>query len=170
MPGFRYCSWCSGKGCVACPGEEKKWAAKAAASAPKWRDADVRDLRNQALADETRRLEAEIGVTIGTQEEFRRREYEAHAAVEKAFEPALDAEYKRQFPNGPTPIFIARTGNAADMELLKSVAHRSVLEAVFGEGGRGMAEIEERAEAARQKQDPPFDYKPIGDAELPAST
>ena len=162
MPGFRYCSWCGGKGCVACPGEEKKWAAKAAKTAPKWREPDVRDLRNQALADETKRLEAEIGVTIGSQEEFNRREAEAHAAVEAAFKPALDAEYERQFPNGPTPIFTARLDNAKDMELMATAFHRSVIEAAFGEGGRGMAEIEERAAQARKQQEPPVEYKPIG--------
>ena len=162
MAGFRYCGWCNGKGCVACPGEEKKWQKKAAESAPKFRQPDVRDLRNQALLDETRRLEAEIGVTISSQEEFSRLEAEAHAAVEAAFKPALDAEYKRQFPDGPVPMFTGRRGNAKDMELLKTVLHRTVIEAAFGDGGRGMEEIEERADAARQQQDPPVEYKPIG--------
>lgn len=165
MPGFIYCSWCNGKGCMCCDAEKKNWAKKAAQAAPKWRAPDVRDLRNQALADETRRLESEIGVTIGSQEEFEHWETEAHARIEAAIKDELDEEYNRQFPNGPTPIFTARRDNPKDMELLKQVFGQEGLEQAFGDGGRGMEEILEKCEKARGEQEPPIEYKPVGQKE-----
>jgi hypothetical protein len=161
MPGFRYCGWCNGKGCIACDAEEKKWKDKAAARAPSWRPPDVRDARDQALADETKRLESLIGVTISSQDQFNKIEAAAHAAIEKTFEPLLDAEYKRQFPDGPKPMFVARAGNASDMELLKQAFHAAKLQEAFGPDGGGIDEIELHAAVAREAQkangDPP-DY------------
>lgn len=162
MPGFRYCSWCQGKGCIMCDKEEKAYAKKAIANAPKWREPDVRDVRNQALRDETKRLEALIGVAISTQEQFKQAEAEAHAAIEAAFKPELDAEYARQFPSGPTPIFTARTNNELDVSLMREAFGIRSLEAAFSEGSGGIEEIVRKATEARSKQDPPIDYKPIG--------
>jgi hypothetical protein len=78
------------------------------------------------------------------------------------WEAERDAEYARQFPDGPTPIFAARTGNAKDQELLKRVFHADRLQEAFGPDGRGMAQIEEEAAKARAEQEPPYEYKPIG--------
>lgn len=139
MPGFRYCQWCDGRGCVACPGEEKKFTERALASAPSWRDGDIRDIRDATIRAERQR--AFLGLDALTEEE-----------IEAAFKPALDAEYDRQFPNGPQPIFTARTGNAMDMELLKHVAHADVLTSAFGDSGGGLEEIEDRAAEARSLQ------------------
>jgi hypothetical protein len=66
-----------------------------------------------------------------------------------------DAEYKRQFPDGPVPIFTARRDNPRDMELLKFVAGCEALEEAFGPDGRGMEEIEDRARAAKWIQENP---------------
>jgi hypothetical protein len=155
MPGFRYCQWCSGKGCMCCEAEQKKFAEKAAKSAPRFRDPDVRDVRDAALRAETERLVTMIGVVgsgIYDQASFNRAETEAHAAVEAAFKPALDAEYARQFPNVPEPIFTARMDNPEDMELLKKVFHADRLKEAFGPEGGGMDEILTRASVARAAQ------------------
>lgn len=105
MPGFRYCQWCNGKGCIVCDAEKKKFEAKAAAQAPKWREPDIRDVRDAAVKAEQEK--AMRGEPHLTEEE-----------VEAAFKPALDAEYERQFPGGPKPIFTAKRDNPADMALL----------------------------------------------------
>ena len=67
-------------------------------------------------------------------------------------EALLDAEYQRQFPDGPKPIFSARFDSPGDMALLKQVFHREKLETAFGPDGTGMAQIERDAEAARLAQ------------------
>lgn len=53
----------------------------------------------------------------------------------------LDAEYIRQFPDGPKPIFTANTDDPEQMEALKRVFHREKIEQAFGPGGRGMEQI-----------------------------
>lgn len=136
MPGFRYCQWCNGKGCIACDAEQKKWTENALAKAPKWREPDVRDIRDATIEAELLRQYVS-GDAVPPE------------AVEAAFKPALDAEYARQFPDGPQPIFTARRDNPGDMELLKKVFHRTVLEEAFGTDGEGVAEIERRAAEAR---------------------
>lgn len=150
MPGFRFCSWCNGKGCICCDAEEKKFAEKALAKAPKWREPDIRDVRDAALLAETKRLESLIGTMIGSQEEFNTMEAEAHAEIEAKFKPELDAEYARQFPDGPTPMFAARLGNPGEMSILKQVFNATALQSAFGAGGRGMAEIEENLKKAKE--------------------
>lgn len=151
MPGFRYCKWCNGKGCMCCEAEQKAWSQKAASSAPSWRQPDVRDLRSQALKDETKRLESLIGVSISSQEEFNRLEAEAHAKIEEMFRPELDAEYARQFPGGPQPIFTVNRSSDPEMAELKNVFGRDALERAFGQGGRGIEEILENCEAATKR-------------------
>lgn len=151
MPGFRFCSFCNGKGCIGCDAEERSYAKKAMANAPQWRKPDIRDVRNQALRDETKRLESLIGVTISTQEEFREIESRAHAEIEAAFKPALDAEYARQFPGGPKPIFTVNRANSAEMAELKNVFGCEALEKAFAPDGRGMEEILENCDAANAR-------------------
>jgi hypothetical protein len=141
MPGFRFCSWCQGKGCMCCAAEEAKYVKKSFANAPKWREPDIRDVRNQALMDETKRLDSLIGTTISSQEQFREIEAQAHAEIEAAFKPALVAEYARQFPGGPKPIFTMERGNPDDAALLRQVI-----------AGGEAEEIEGRAEKARAAQ------------------
>lgn len=139
MPGFRHCSWCDGKGCMCCDREEKKFAEKALANAPKWRAGDIRDIRDAWVEAELNRR-------------FRGLDAMTPDEVEELFKPALDAEYARQFPNGPQPIFTATLGNASDMALLKSVFGRGNLEAAFGPDGGGMERIEQQAGEARATQ------------------
>lgn len=55
----------------------------------------------------------------------------------------LDAEYARQFPDGPKPIMTAHLDNPEEMAALKRVFHREKIEQAFGPGGRGMDEIME---------------------------
>jgi hypothetical protein len=143
MPGFRHCSWCHGKGCIACDAEQTKWearererAARLAAEDPRARLARLKNPLARAVAQglgdpaATAALDAEIA--------------EAEAAC--------DAEYARQFPGGPKPMFTARAGNPLDMELLKHVAHADVLRSAFSPEGGGIAEIEDRAAEARSLQ------------------
>lgn len=139
MPGFRYCQWCNGKGCIACDVEQKKFEEDAMAAAPKWRPGDIRDIRDAAVKAEY--LRAARGLDYLTEDQ-----------VEAEFKPLLDVEYARQFPDGPKPMFVARAGNASDMELLGNAFHRDVLERAFGDGGGGMIEIERLAVEARGTQ------------------
>lgn len=74
----------------------------------------------------------------------------------KKREEELDEEYKRQFPNGPQPIFTARHDSPEEMEQLKKVLHRDAIEKAFGEGGGGIEEIVancEREMASRQQSE-----------------
>jgi hypothetical protein len=143
MPGFRHCSFCYGKGCIACDAEQKKFVEAAYAAAPKWRDPDSRDVRDHWIRAEQLRgfIAGGVGLDVMTEEQ-----------VEAAFQPALDAEYDRQFPNGPQPIFTARTGNTDDLALLKTVVSSGVLREAFGPDGGGIAEIDRRASEARLTQ------------------
>jgi hypothetical protein len=148
MPGFRYCQWCSGKGCMCCDAEEKKWRDRVIANAPKWRESDVRDVRDAVIESEILRgYQSMLSVN-----EHGRIDALTPDEVEAAFKPALDAEYARQFPNGPTPMFTARRDNPGDMELLAKVFGRAKLEAAFGPNGGGMVEIERAAAEARGTQ------------------
>jgi hypothetical protein len=65
---------------------------------------------------------------------------------------ALDAEYRRQSPDGPRPILSVRRGDDMDMDLLRHAFHVDVLEHAFGPDGGGLAEIEDRAAEARSFQ------------------
>lgn len=89
---FRYCSKCEGGGCSQCPGERSKFVRAAIKSAPEWRPGDIRDVRDAAVKAEADR--ASRGKDSSTKDE-----------IEAAFMPFMDAEYARQFPNGPIPIF-----------------------------------------------------------------
>lgn len=150
MPGFRYCSWCNGKGCMCCDAEQKKFHEKALASAPKWREPDIRDIRDAVVEAELLRG-WQPGLAV---DEHGRIDALTPDEVEKAFQPALDAEYARQFPNGPQPIFEAKLDNPDDMALLKSFASPAALNEMFADGGspESVAEMLARAEAARLTQ------------------
>lgn len=88
---FRYCLKCDGKGCPKCPLQRDNFIRRAINGSPEWRPADIRDVRDEAVRAEASR--AERGLDALTEDE-----------VEAAFMPAMDVEYKRQFPNGPQPI------------------------------------------------------------------
>lgn len=139
MPGFRHCSFCHGKGCTGCDVEQKRFIEKAYASAPDWRDPDIRDIRDAWVRAEFERgmIGGGVGLDVMTEEQ-----------VEELFKPALDAEYARQFPDGPKPIFTARTDSPDDIRLLGMVAHREVIEKEFGPDGDGIEAIEKRAAVA----------------------
>lgn len=156
MPGFRYCQWCSGKGCIACDAEKKKWEQSVADRAPSWRSPDIRDVRDAVIESELARgFQPGLAVDAsGRIDAF------TPAEVEEALKPLLDAEYARQFPNGPEPMLVVRRDNPDDMELLKKVFHREAIEHAFGPDGGGMEEIEKNAadaraiQAAREKPNP----------------
>lgn len=148
MPGFRYCQWCSGKGCIACDAEEKKWNERAAARAPAWRQPDIRDVRDAVIESELQRA-YQPGLAVDARGRI---DALTPGEVEEALKPLLDAEYARQFPSGPEPIFTARTDNPGDVELLKKVFSREAIEHAFGPDGEGMVEIERNAAEARAVQ------------------
>lgn len=65
-----------------------------------------------------------------------------------------DAEYKRQFPNGPQPIFTARIDKPEEMEQLKAIFHADKIVETFSPGGGGIEEINRKCEesmAARKE-------------------
>jgi hypothetical protein len=53
------------------------------------------------------------------------------------------AEYDRQFPEGPQPIATFKTDNPQDMENMKQVFGVDVITKAFGPDGNGMEEIME---------------------------
>lgn len=163
MPGFFRCQWCSGRGCIACDAERTKYekaeaerVERARKMSPKAKLAELQDPLLRAIVKaEGPAAEARHEALIAS----------VQAAVEAGhatMQDALDAEYARQFPNGPTPIFTARTDNPKDMALLRKVAGREAIESAFTAGGGGMCEVLANAEAARAEQDPPINYHPIG--------
>lgn len=154
MPGFLLCTWCHGKGCMCCETErarvEKESAAKRAARASRSPDeirASIEMLRALLAGDRTN-PDAEMMMLVfdGI---FDREAIEAEIAKDQAL---LDAEYDRQFPNGPTPMLSIKRGDETEMELLKHVLRIDVLSQAFGPGGGGVAEIEDRAAEARSLQ------------------
>lgn len=138
--GFRYCPACDGAGCKTCPESERGFLLGAIANAIWWKQdrLDVRDLRDAVVRTEAGRREAGEPRSLSEDQ------------IEAALKPALDAEYARQFPDGPQPIFTARRDNPVDMALLKKVFGPEKLAEAFGPGGEGMAEIERNAEAAQR--------------------
>lgn len=57
-------------------------------------------------------------------------------------EGEADAAYKREFPEGPTPIATFRFDNPAEMEMARSIFGADALKKTFGPGGGGMSEID----------------------------
>lgn len=155
MPGFRYCSWCDGKGCMCCDAERKKWekaeaerqAKKADRSSDEIRQsiADLRWVRDGGSPDGVS-LGCQIAVAMNGRDSIDKDAVSAEIAREEA---ALDAAYKRQFPDGSQPIFTARRDNPGDMELLGKVFGREAIEHAFGPDGDGVVEIERNAAEAR---------------------
>lgn len=90
-----------------------------------------------------------LAVAMSGRDSFDMAKIDAEIAAEEAL---LDAEYKRQFPNGPELLFSAKTDNPDDMELLKKVFGREALEHAFGPDGGGIAEVEQNAAEARAAQ------------------
>ncbi len=52
-----------------------------------------------------------------------------------------EAEYNRQFPNGPVPLATFDMTDPAQVELAKNAIGGPAIEKAFGPGGGGMAEI-----------------------------
>jgi hypothetical protein len=141
MAGFRFCSWCQGKGCMCCDGERVKWE--------KWQAAEAKRKAEQDPRDRLRELQSPLLKAIAQSQgpEFA-------AALDREIadaQAACDAEYRRQFPDGPKPIFTAKRGTA-DIALMKSFVGIDALNRAFGPDGGGMAEIEAGAERARATQ------------------
>ena len=57
----------------------------------------------------------------------------------------VDAEYARQFPDGPKPFFTARRDKPEELDAMRRVVGAEALEKAFGPGGRGMEEVLENA-------------------------
>jgi hypothetical protein len=127
---------------MCCDAERKKWEKRQRAEAERIAKQDPRE-RLRELEDPTVRA-----VTMAMGDEAVA-VLDAQIAEAKA---ACDAEYARQFPNGPQPIFTAKRASGPDMDLLKQVFGRAKLEAAFGDGGGGMPRIEAEAEKARLAQ------------------
>ncbi len=157
MPGFHHCSWCHGKGCMCCDTEEAKWNARE-------RERIDRESKEDPRAKLARLEEPMLRSLLASQYDGTETIAELDRQITAA-KAACDAQYAIQFPDGPTPIFAARTGNAKDMELLVRVFHADRLTEAFGSAGGGIARIEEAAAKARGEQEPPYEYRPIGKGE-----
>jgi hypothetical protein len=143
MPGFRHCSWCHSKGCMCCDAEQTKWEKAERERTERFATEDPRRKLARLTDPLTRQITEQLGGT------------EALATLDAEIaqaEAACNAEYRRQFPDGPKPIFSARLDNPGDVALLRQVFHREKLEEAFGSGGGGVAEVERNAEAARLAQ------------------
>ncbi len=66
----------------------------------------------------------------------------------RARQRALDEEYKRQFPDGPKPIFTAHLDKPEEVEQLVEIFHADKIREAFGEGGEGMTGIERKSAEA----------------------
>lgn len=64
-----------------------------------------------------------------------------------------DAEYRRQFPDGPKPIFTAKPDDPKQWEQLKEIFHADKLKQAFGPGGGGIEEIKRKAKEAMESRD-----------------
>ena len=97
---FRYCLPCNGTGCVRCDESERLFLFGTVEGAVRWRRdfPDVRDLRDAVVRAETARR------ALGL-------DWVSEDAINAAFMPAFDAEYKRQFPDGPKPMASVFFGN-----------------------------------------------------------
>jgi len=139
--GFRYCPTCDGvgAGCVACDGVERQFILDAVRDAIWWKKdrPDVRDLRDAVERAEAAKRNAGDPKAL------------TEDAVEAAFQPALDAEYQRQFPDGPKPMLSFSRTDSTSMALLGAFMG-SVKRAISS--GDGMDEIELAAETVRKVQ------------------
>jgi hypothetical protein len=111
MPGFRHCTWCSGKGCIACGAEQKKWEKYQANEAKRKAQQDPRDRLKELQNPIVRMIAEATGDDAVLQ--LNREIAEAEAAC--------DAEYKRQFPDGPKPILSINLNDAKDVALKRDL-------------------------------------------------
>lgn len=63
----------------------------------------------------------------------------------------FDAAYNAAFPEGPKPIATFRADDPADVEKFRSIFGRENLTRVFGEGGGGIAELDEQLRFSQAK-------------------
>lgn len=145
MPGFRFCHWCHGKGCMCCDTEQARFEAAAKIRAEREAKEDPRHKLARLTDPMTRTLVEQMSGPDGV------------AALEaeiKAAEAACDAEYERQFPGGPKPIFTAKRSNPDDVALLRSFAGGPALNRIFADGvtAEATAEMLGLADKARLTQ------------------
>ena len=63
----------------------------------------------------------------------------------------LDAEYARQFPDGPKPFFTIATDDPVEIAEGKTVIGTDAMRKAFGPDGGGVQEIMRLAEAANER-------------------
>ena len=64
-----------------------------------------------------------------------------------------DAEYKRQFPDGPKPMATFKTDDPADMAIAKETIGAEAITKAFREGGGGVQEIRDNLRAHGRLED-----------------
>jgi hypothetical protein len=70
----------------------------------------------------------------------------------KKLEAEREAEYKRQFPDGPKPIFTADRNSPEQMEELTRLFGIDAIEKAFAPGGGGIEKLERDAAEAMAKR------------------
>lgn len=70
----------------------------------------------------------------------------------RAKKKELDEEYKRQFPDGPKPIFTTRLDSPEAIEEARKVIGREAIEKAFEPGGGGVEEIKANAKRAMESR------------------
>ena len=143
MPGFRNCSWCHGKGCMCCEAEQEKWEKKSAAEMERRAKQDPRDRLRELQDPFLRMIVAQHG----------QHALDALDAEISEAQAACDAEYNRQFPDGPKPILVIKTDDPKDMTYLVPAISDGALQQAFGPGGGGTGEVLRGIEEAKSRRD-----------------
>lgn len=150
---YLWCKWCGGKGCMGCKEEAAKAAKERLDEKPIQYSPAIRAMFEAITGEPLPSADLTGEPFVPRYEPGRYRDCpKCHGAGCVDCDAEADAEYHRQFPNGPEPIFTARLDNPGDLDLLKKVVGADVLNAAFAPGGLGMTEVLERAEAARLLQ------------------
>lgn len=130
---YNNCKWCQGKGCLACPDEKRKADEKEA----------ERRLNKNPLSAEGTRFAGLVADAIDKQPDYLGRYHEPVSfavpsqlryengiyrdcprcrGIGCVFCPEeVDAEYKRQFPDGPKPIATFHLDNPEEVETVKEL-------------------------------------------------
>jgi hypothetical protein len=153
---YSNCKWCQGRGCLACPGEKKKAEEKEA----------ERRLNKNPLSEDAARFAGLVLDAVNSQESHFGNRVEPVSFTQPnqlryengiyrdcpkcrgigcvSCPEEVDAEYKRQFPDGPKPIATFTYDDLRDPEtiahLRQAIGPEAIIKA-YSSGGGGTAEI-----------------------------
>jgi len=154
MSAYSGCKFCGGRGCLACPGEKQKADEREAERRLNKNPMSenmaslamlIRDAINNQL-DALGCKSEKVDYTYPGQPRFA--ENSIYRDCPKcgglgcvSCPEEADAEYKRQFPDGPKPIATFDMTNPAEVERARKTVGREAMEHAFGPDGGGVDEI-----------------------------